>query len=56
MQQSTPLLAAVRVVFVIFVIPVVFVKSAELQNIGLACDPPGLLQGSLGPEGPERTL
>ena len=38
-QQSTPLLVAVWVVFVtfvIFVIPVVFVKSTELQNIGLA--------------------
>ena len=35
-QQSTPLLVAVWVVFVIFVIPVVFVKSTELQNLGLA--------------------
>ena len=35
-QPSTPLLVAFWVVFVIFVIPVVFLKSTELQNIGLA--------------------
>ena len=36
MQHSTPLFVAVWAVFVVFVIPVVFVKRIEFQNLGLA--------------------